>query len=382
MNKKESPVQITGQLLSAVFSDASQFCGREDVIHAIIHYQLTQTGTSPVRIAREHKTCDVVVFSSNVNGDFANTDCQPLVAIEVKGGAYGTRNALADRIDKSGYCDDMTKLQPLAARGVECWFICVDMPELGRAVSAKKVELVAEQCQNHGLCFAYYCLGEDHYYVLRQREKLTTMPVPQRKTSAAVGSLDYLFSKSHPSFLNFVNNCRSISGSEANITSSLYNSLRGAGFNVNQLSLETYFSFAAAEGSRMQKRPDIVVFKEDFDGRFNLYKGGDNRVSNDPHKLKHIDTIFEIKGGAAIDKKADKAILEAYLDDIQKLQYWRDKATKTCPGTKVRAVFLAVDGRADGLSNAFLEKLIISSVALNVALIYVGKTTVYVRGAS
>lgn len=373
-------MQITDQVLSAVFADASQFCGREDVIHAIIHYQLTQAGIAPVRIAREYNKCDVVVFDNNVNGNFSTTDCKPLVAIEVKGGAYNSRNALTDQINQFGYCSDMAKMKPWAAKGIECWFICVDMPELGRAVSDKKAELVAEQCQAHGLSFAYYCQGEGHCYVLRPRKKLMAVPVTQSKASATGVSLDYLFSKSHAGFLNFVRDCRSVCGNEANITSALYNSLRGAGFGVKQLSLETYFSFAAREGSRMQQRPDLVVFNKEFDGRFNLYKGGDSRVSNDPHKLKHIDTIFEVKGGAAIDKKADKAVLEAYLGDIEKLRYWRDEAAKTRPGTKVRSVFLAVDGRAGGLSGECLDKLITSSVALNVALIYVGKTSVHVRG--
>lgn len=373
-------MQITDKLLSAVFADASQFCGREDVIHAIIHYQLTQAGIPPVRIAREYNKCDVVVFGNNVNGDFATTDCKPLVAIEVKGGAYNSRNALTDQINQFGFCSDMVKMKPLAAKGIECWFICVDMPELGRAVSAKKAELVAEQCQAHGLSFAYYGQGEGHCYVLRPRKKLMTVPVSQSKASGTVGKVDYLFSKSHPGFLNFVCDCRSVSGNEANITSALYNSLRGVGFGVKQLSLETYFSFAAREGSRMQQRPDLVVFNQDFDGRFNLYRGGDCRVSNDPHKLKHLDTIFEVKGGAAIDKKADKAVMEAYLGDIEKLQYWRDEAAKTCPGKKLRTVFLAVDGRVGGLSGGCLDKLITSSAELNVGLIYVGKTTVYVRG--
>lgn len=372
-------MRVIDQLLSAVFADASQFCGREEVIHAIIHYQLTQAGISPVQIAREYNKCDVVVFGNNVNGDFATTDCNPLVAIEVKGGAYNSRNALADQINKFGYCGDMAKLKPLAAKGIECWFICVDMPELGRAVSAKKAELVAEQCQNHGLCFAYYCQGEGHCYVLRPRKKLMAVPVAPSKAGETVGKLDYLFSKSHPGFLNFVRDCRSVSGDEANITSALYNSLRGAGFGVKQLSLETYFSFAAREGSRMQQRPDLVVFEKDFDGRFNLYRGGDSRVSNDPHKLKHIETIFEVKGGAAIDKKADKAVLEAYLGDIEKLQYWREEAAKTRPGTKVRTVFIAVDGRAGGLSGECLDKLMTSSVGLNVGVIYIGKTTVHVK---
>lgn len=60
-----------------------------------------------------------------------------------------------------------------------------------------------------------------------------------------------------------------INGHEANNAALLYDCLRTSGFGVAQLSLETYFSFAA-QGNRMQDRPDLVVFDGDFDGRFNL----------------------------------------------------------------------------------------------------------------
>jgi hypothetical protein len=140
-------MHITNDLLAAVFADSSLFCGKEDVIHAIIYHQLRKAGVSPLRIAREQalsgNRVDIVLFGDQVHGDFATTTEVPLAAIEVK-----------------------------------------------------------------------------------------------------------------------------------NVTVLLHDCLRNVGFGTAQLSLETYFSFAAQDGSRMQDRPDLVVFDADFDGRFNLYKGG------------------------------------------------------------------------------------------------------------
>ena len=174
-------MHITNNLLAAIFADASLFCGKEDVIHAIIHHQMTRAGISHLRIAREQalsgNRVDVVLFGDDSRGDFATTQKKPLAAIEVKGGAYGYRNALKIEIDASGYCKDMAKLKADAARGIECWFLCVDMKDLGRAMSPLKLTLVAEQCMAHGLSFAYYCQGETSFYVSRPKQKLIQIPI-------------------------------------------------------------------------------------------------------------------------------------------------------------------------------------------------------------
>lgn len=370
-------MHITDQLLSQVFSDASLFCGREDVIHAILHYQLTRSGVSSWRIAREQNLpvagkVDVVLYGDDATGDFAATTAKPLAAIEVKGGAYGNRNALNDEIDASGFCADMTKLQADARQGIECWFVCVDMPELGRAVSALKAQLVSERCTAHGLCFAYFCQGESYYLVSRPGRPLARVEVPAAAADAGGRCLDYLFTRDDPRFGALVRGLRSVSGNEANITSMLYNSLRDGGYRVQQLSLETFFSFAAKPGSRMQDRPDMVIFDAGFDGRFNLYRGGNTRNSNDGHKLAHIDTIVEVKGGAAIDRKSDAGVLRDYFADIDKLSGWRQKAGIARPGTCPQTLFVGVDGRRAGLSQAARDDLIEKYALAGVGLIHVG----------
>jgi hypothetical protein len=139
-------MHIANEFLASVFAESSAFCGKEDVLHAVIYHQLKKAGYPHSRIAREQALAgnrvDIVLHGDGVAGDFASTQKKSLAAIEVKGGAYGTRNALKDEIDASGYCTDMTKLKPEAAKGIESWFICVDMPELGRAISPAKAQRV------------------------------------------------------------------------------------------------------------------------------------------------------------------------------------------------------------------------------------------------
>lgn len=370
-------MHIANDLLASVFADSSLFCGKEDVIHAIIHHQMIKSGLSPLRIAREQalsgNRIDVVLFGEDVRGNFSTTACKPLACIEVKGGAYGNRNALKDQIDAGGYCTDMAKLKPEADKGIECWFLCIDMPELGRAVSPLKVGQMAEHCAAHGLSFAYHCQGEEHFYVSRPRQTLAQIPVARSVATTRKAGADFLFDPQAAPLAGLARHCLAVSGHEANTTALLYDCLRNAGFGPAQLSLETYFSFAARDGSRMQDRPDLVVFDAEFDGRFNLYREGDRRQSNDAHKLAHIDTIFEVKGGAAIDKKSDKAVMQAYLDDIQKLARWRAGAESVRPGTRVKTVFLGVDGRKCGLPAASVATLINESRRLGSGLIYISR---------
>ena len=370
-------MHISNELLASVFADSSAFCGKEDVLHALLYHRLLGAGYSHNRLAREqplgNNRVDIVLFGDDMAGDFAGTEKKPLAAIEVKGGAYGNRNALNDTIDASGYCADMTKLKPLAARGTEAWFICVDMPELGRAVRPLKVNLVAEQCAKHGLAFAYYCQGEATFQVSNNKQRLTTLPIAEATNTSSRTGIDFLFAQNDPKLAALSRKCLSVIGHEANITALLYDCLRNAGFGVSQLSPETYFSFAKKPGERMQDRPDLVVFDADFDGRFNLYQSGNTSMSNDQHKLAHIQAIVEVKGGSSMNKKSDNGIMKDYLADLKKLKDWRDRATQTRSGTRLQTVFVGADSRTKGLPKALVQKLIDESRKLGSGLLYLNR---------
>lgn len=370
-------MNVSNTLLAAIFAETAHFCGREDVIQAIIYHQMLKAGISPQRVAREQtigkNRVDIVLFGEEVKGDFATTQCKPIAAIEVKGGAYGDRNALKDEIDSTGFCKDMTKLKVDAGRGIECWFLCVDMPELGRAISPLKVGFVSEQCAAQGLSFAYYCQGDEYFYSSRPGQQLIRVPIITAGKVDHINNGLQLFDRIEPKLVALSQKCLSVNGHEANNTGLLYDCLRTVGFGVSQVSLETYFSFAAKVGNRMQDRPDLVVFDADFDGRFNLYKEGNTRRSNDGHKLSHIDTIFEVKGSAAMTKKSDKAILDIYLADIQKLKLWRDSAKIVQESTSVRTVFFGVDGRHNGLQESSVATLVQECQLTGSGLIYMSR---------
>lgn len=337
--------------LASAFADASQFCGHEAVVQAIFHYRLSQSAAPGTRVVREFalsggKTDVVVLGPHGRSADKAML--VPRIAIEVKGGAYGDRNALRDRINAAGYCDDMAKLKSEATKGVECWFVCLDMPELGRAVGPVKAGLIAERCAAHGLHFAYHCQGEAFWFIAGPGKPLARMSLAPVERPARAGGIDFLLDIKGEHVRPLAKALLGAHGDEANLTATLYNTLRVIGFGVEQLSLETYFSFAAEPGKRMQRRPDLTVFDAGFDGRFNLYAGGNRLRSNDAHKLAHLEAIIEIKGGAAIDRKSHKGVLADYLKDIDKLADWRARIAAVS-GMRPRALFIGVDGRAEGL---------------------------------
>ena len=353
-------MEITKSILSAIFGEANEFCGKEDVLHAIIYRQLILSGLSPLQIAREQpissSRIDVVVFDKSIAGQFHKTSVLPRLAIEVKGGAYGDRNALNDEICSDGYCKDMEKLEKEVSNGLDSWFICVDMPELGRAVNEGLIRKIHKQCAKRKISFAYFCQGGNSYYYLpvsNQSESKEPLTTSHESTTPDIESI---FSKSNAEFMSMSHNLLSINGHEANTTAAIYQLLRESGLSVPQVSLETYFSFAKKKNSRMHDRPDLVVFNQNFDGKFNLYQKRDRSLSNDLHKLSHINSIIEVKGSAAMNSKSDKARLDIYSDDIEKLKRWKLLArSRGCKHLK--GMFFCLDGRKKGLSSEAIQHL-------------------------
>lgn len=351
-------MNISKDIFALIFGEIEQFCGKEDVIHAIIYHQLIESGLSPLQVAREQpissNRIDIAVFDENVQGKFYGTHLTPKLALEVKGGAYGDRNALHDEITYDGYCKDMEKLEKEVNQGISSWFVCVDMPELGRAVNKQLLQKTHAQCAQRNISFAYFCQGEDEFFYA----PTGTPPVTSRiNTGAPIGlnpNIPSILTIDNPSFTNMCSQLLAIDGHEANTTAALYQLFRRSGLSASQVSLETYFSFAKKPNSRMHDRPDMVVFNQNFDGKFNLYRGGDRSKSNDSHKLSHINSIFEVKGSASISKKTDSARLKIYLEDIDKLQRWQSLAkAKGC--NALSAYFICLDGRKNGLPRSAID---------------------------
>ncbi len=85
-----------------------------------------------------------------------------------------------------------------------------------------------------------------------------------------------------------------IQSSEANFASLLYHHLLLGGHLPTQLCTEMYTANLLKDGVR----PDLVVFDEAIQGRFNYYKDCDKGQSNTRLKQDHLRCVFEIKGGA------------------------------------------------------------------------------------
>lgn len=363
-NKLESTMENT---LASFFAESNFFCGTEKSLHALYCHHLLENGVSPRLISREFPIgrlrIDLVLH------DDASAQARPRVAIEFKGGAYGNRNALADTIDLDGNCPDLDKLRPLAQGGTECWFVCVDMRELGVALSDSAREAVSRQAAAKGVRFAYYCQGDKHFLVNRGNG-LVTVPLavqPKFETNGVASS-------SGGSWLaRFSNLAKGLDASEDTYAALLYHALRGARFSAGQVSLETYFGCASVDGSRMQLRPDVTVFQPEVEGRFNLYKDGNRNRSNDSHKLANLLSVIEIKGSNATARLSTKVFAEQLAADLSKLALWKRTFGAASPaGEAARASYalVALD-RGSRLKGTVLESLQRQAASLEVELIHV-----------
>ena len=104
-------------------------------------------------------------------------------------------------------------------------------------------------------------------------------------------SLNVVIDKVFPAYFRDV---ARIQSSEANYASLLYLHLVKAGYDPGQICTEMYTANLVKEGTR----PDLVIFDEGIQGRFNYYKDCDKRQPNTQLKLDNLRCVVEIKGGS------------------------------------------------------------------------------------
>lgn len=358
---------IIEQQLSGFFAEADAVCGSEATLHALFSYHLIMCGIDHRTVYREYRLgkspVDIVMLDkAPEHGGKAR------LAIEFKGGAYNTRNALFDTVDAMGRCHDLVKLQPFVDAGMICWFICVDMAELGVALNKVAQLRVAEQCRKRGICFAYFCQGESQYLLeTGNGPVLQHCAIPtERQTATRFLTVD----SNAPWVKRLKALCAKMDCSEDTYIAWLYRALRESGYGVEQLSLETYFNCANG-GSRMQIRPDMSVFDPEVCGRFNLYRHGDRRQPNDAHKLAHLQAIVEVKGSAATAKMSAARFAALVEADINKLARWRELLSAAHPRSRARDatyIMLVIDrakhGRKEVYASHFRNKARDSGVEL------------------
>ncbi len=369
IHSKEETV-ITNDLLNDTFSDVNRFVGSEDTIHAQLYHNLLQHKVSLQELAREWRPkkhpYDMAILP-NSYGQFKQFNDAPSVLVEVKGGAYNTRNALHDRITLDGYCEDHKYLNALPDSGVEKWFIVVDMSEMGRAILPMKksgtrfLGDLASQSTSRLINMAYFCQGDDKFYVSRHSSEMSIIPLRQKEDSGIELNLfDTLTTtKSLKLLRSFTEN---ITGHESNYTAYLYHTLRNSGYSPRQISLETYFKFAPR-----QQRPDITVYSSNYDGKFNLYPKGDSSRTNDLHKCQNLRGIVEVKA---------KQPISSYISDVIKLAEWRKVIVEYHSSSQPEMIFIAFDTRHRKAPSQDLEELASVAKDSHIRLIYLSRTSV------
>lgn len=360
------------------FRDTAGVCGHENTFHANFMHHLLVSGLPAKCVAREYKSgaqrVDIALFADrSENRWHAQEDLRS--AIEFKGGAYNTRNALRDTIDADGYCDDIGKLVPLRQRGIECWFVCIDVIELGISLSLGARGRVARQCASHGIHFAYYAQGESSFLISRDG-KIQHHQLPSATTASALMPHAARWGDCLPQLSQLL---RQPLVSEDTYTGMVYHALQCTGFTASQLSLETYFSCAKGTG-RMQLRPDLCVFNSQVNGRFNLYQRGDVSRSNDGIKIGNLQTLIEVKGSSATERLSDNAFAKLIDADIKKLVNWRKRIQESgylpgMPGARQpEYVMIAVDNRQKAMDATALGLLQQLSVQNSIHFHYISPT--------
>lgn len=297
-----------------------------------------------------------------------------LMAFEIKGGAYGDRNALTGTFDQDGYCTDFDRLLKLRSSKTECWMVAIDALELGRGISYKQKNRAMEHSKERGIGFVYYALGEDAATILDLKgnhhqlsvSKTQGGGIPYSEVRPLIIEQDLLF--------NGLQTYSRIYEKEADIVGDLYSLLCRVGFSPFQMSLETYFGFAPR--SRMHQRPDLCLYEAPIHGRFNLYPKGNRALSNDKAKLENLRSMVEIKGSLTLNKSRDKTLMEKYIRDIDKLQNWQNhiksaQAHYQIVDQAVDYIFIGVDHRKTKLSTDAEEELYGRALAAGVCAHYI-----------
>lgn len=376
-------MSITGyvqKVLPAFFAEAGGVIGAEKTYHALFTHHLFAAGAPLGAVGREvglngRAKVDVVLFDPAARGDFARTDLARL-AIEFKGGAYNVRNALRDTVRPGRPIDDLEKLAALPGKSLQRWFLCIDLPSLGRALTAEGVASVAEAAAVKGLHFAYYCAGDPTFFLRAPGGTLRSLPVPGAPAAASnARSVVPLFGPRGSVRQWLTGQEGRLVGSEDVLVSQIYHGLRRAGFGAQQVSLETYYSFATA-GTRMQFRPDLSIFAPGVRGHFNLYREGKRTQSNDALKLAQLRALIEVKGSAATARASDAATAKLFQKDLEKLVMWQERAAEAAGKLGVKtdfeSVFVGADLRARPLGREPRVALEGFAKANGIQFVYVG----------
>lgn len=300
------------KVISGFFSEAKAVCGSEGLYQSIFyHHARGQFRQNQIR--REER-------AEGGKVDFVLEDSDRVIAVEIKAGANGHRNSLANMKEVEskgkGLQHDLAKLHSIQpSKPVESWLVCVDLAALGIAFSISDLEKYSRLANNLGTNFAYVSQLDDEYQTWVAGKRAAHKLEPLQRTPKAdpwhlIGSKalwrDY--------FAEVVRD----NGSECSHVGLFYHALRRAGLLHRQVASEVFFN-CTRYGTRQYYVPDFAVFEEGFVGHFQLYGNNRRTVENDQYKLPVLVSVLEFKGGDAFSAKTISKRKEEIVADVTKL---------------------------------------------------------------
>lgn len=253
-------------------------------------------------------------------------------AVELKAGANSYRSSLdkAKEVDKKygssktgGILKDIEKLSIFLSieDGVkrESILICLETAYIRNGFDDEDISHYSALTKSESICFVYGTAGYSGKakWILKDEENTVYFKGDEthKKNSTSDLSIDDLDWVSYFDEINLTK-----PKDETFSQGNLYHYLRNMGLNEKQCASEVFFHFAKKPNSRASYwKPDLAVFNNEFNGRFNLGVDNNEKRQNDYEKLKSLAALIEIKGSKSFNKLGIERKTELISEDIDKL---------------------------------------------------------------
>lgn len=302
------------KVLCGFFSEAKTVCGSEGLYQSIFyHHARCQFRQNQIR--REEQ-------AEGGRVDFVLEDTDRIYAVELKAGANGHRNSLANMKEVEskgkGLQHDLAKLQSVQRRSsktVESWLVCVDLAALGIAFSHSDLEKYSIISNSQGTHFGYASQLEDEYQTWVAGKRMAWKLETTQRTSQAD---PWHIMESEALWDDFFAEVDRDQGPECSHLGLFYHALRRYGLIHKQVASEVFFN-CSRYGTRQYYIPDFAVFDKEFIGHFQLYGNSQRTVENDQFKLPLLVSVLEFKGGNSFSAKSIAKRKEEIIADVDKL---------------------------------------------------------------
>ena len=318
------------------FSEAKTVCGSEGLYQSIFYHH-ARSEFRQNQIRREEP-------AEGGKVDFVLEDGDRVIAVELKAGANGHRNSLANMKEVEskgkGLQHDLGKLHSLQrtlSKPVESWLVCVDLAALGIAFSRSDLEKYSSLANEQETSFAYLSQLDDEYQTwVAGKRTARKLAVPQGTPQAD----PWQIVASKALWSDFFAEVARDSGPECSHVGLFYHALRRAGLLHRQVASEVFFN-CTRYGTRQYYIPDFAIFDKGFSGHFQLYGNNRRTVENDQYKLPALVSVLEFKGGNAFSAKSIAKRKEEIVSDVEKLAQQVKPRIEAAPSFLDRAKTIA-----------------------------------------